>query len=216
MDKKEKLLLDYYYQRFQENCFDEKDVYAFLILIRRQAKGFQSINELADFIAHRDKDKGGIKNYLEDVKYKLSNLGRINATITIKPAFTFKEIKTAINKILMNNGYTKLSDETNNHILLCIISILQDVKILDKGKEIGRLRFGITKKKIMLNGEIEIEHSNRGTVSLVRVVFVVLEAKNCYVQSHNLDDNPHMPNEIIEVINKEGNFDLILKEVAEL
>ncbi|MEB9416022.1 hypothetical protein P4J15_23490 [Bacillus cereus] len=209
MDGKEKLLLDYYFERFQNNRFDEKDVYAFLILIRRQAKGFQSINELADFIAHRDKEKGGIKKYLEDVKYKFENIGKIDAVITIKPAFSFKEIKTAINKILMNNNYEKLNDETINHILLCIISILQDVRILDKGKEIGRLRFGITKKKIMLNGEIEIEYSNGKTTNLVKVVFVVLEANNRYFKSYDLDNNtPYTPDEIIEITNDEGSFNI--------
>lgn len=211
MDQKEANLLNYYYQKFTENNFDEKDVIAFLILIRRHAKGIKSVTELADFIAHRDKDKGGIKDYLADVKYKLDNLGRIDAVLNIKPVFTFNEIRNGINRVLLNNNHQKLKDKTINNIILCVMSLLQDVKLLERDKkkkqerEIGKLKFAISNEKVTLLGEVLIEN---GTSVPVAAQVPVLEINNYYVnvEKHNEHDTPATLKKTIEIINQNGEF----------
>jgi hypothetical protein len=77
VDNKQKQLLEFYYRKFIELTFDEKDVYNFLILIRESVRGIRSIRELGDFIAHREKSKGFIKEYLEENQRILNNLGKL-------------------------------------------------------------------------------------------------------------------------------------------
>src|SRR3954452_8249824 len=100
MDAKEQSLLNYYYAKLMENTFDEKDVYAFLFLIRNQSQEYRCINELADVVAQREKYKGFIKEYLFETRKKFENLGKTKAAIRIEDVFSFKEIKHGINKVL--------------------------------------------------------------------------------------------------------------------
>jgi hypothetical protein len=211
MDKKEKQMIEYYYNKFSTNIFDEKDVFAFLILVRYQAKDIRCLRELGDFIAHRDKDKGFIKTYLEKTKEILDNLGKVNAILKIEPVFSFKEIKNGINRILLNNGFGKLTDETINHIILCIISILQDVKLTEKNKEIGKLFFGISSKRIELMGQIQIVQDG---VEKAKAVFPALSTKNIYYEMKKQDeyDTPYLfEDKIVEVINHEEKFLIITR-----
>jgi hypothetical protein len=202
MDKKEKSLIEYYVSKFLDNTFDEKDVYAFLILIRNQSKGIKCINELADFIAHRDKNKGFIKEYLQKTKYTLDNLGKINTVMEIKEVFTFKEIKNGINKVLVDCGFNKLSNEKINDFITCLISILQHVRIYDNKKEIGRLYFAISKKQIILMGIVKVVQDG---VKKGEAAFPVLTAKNNYIDIQKQDeyDTPYLfKDDVIEVRNQ--------------
>jgi len=55
MDRKEKQLVDYYYKKFSERSFDEKDVYSFLMAVGEHASEIRLIKELADFINFGEK-----------------------------------------------------------------------------------------------------------------------------------------------------------------
>lgn len=46
MDKKEKQLVDYYYGKFSERSFDEKDLYGFLMVVREHSRDQQVIRDL--------------------------------------------------------------------------------------------------------------------------------------------------------------------------
>lgn len=202
MDKKEKQLIDYYYKKFEERTFDEKDVYNFLILVRESARGIKSFRELGDFIAHREKSKGFVKEYLEENERILNNLGKINAVMKIQDVFSFKEIRNGINSLFLKNGYNKLPNETLNDIVLCIISILQDVKILDKDskRQIGKLSFAVSNKKIFLMANIKVQNKGKS----IPVQFQVLSADNIYEEIKPQDefDTPYsFKDEVIEVIN---------------
>ncbi|WP_043982267.1 hypothetical protein [Priestia megaterium] len=210
MDMKEKSLIVHYHNKFSQNTFDEKDVYAFLILIRNQSKGIKCINELADFIAHRDKDRGLIKEYLDLTQQKFNNFGKEDMVIEIKEVFSFKEIKAGVNKILQEIGLEGLSNEKINDLLTCIISILQHVKITDgKGRrEIGKLYFSISNKQISLLGKVKMSYQGE----LIDIVFPVLSVKNNYIklEKQGKQDTPIIfTDDIIEVVNKKGTLEFI-------
>jgi len=67
LDAKEIQLFNFYYNKFVEKSFDEKDLYSFLILVREDAQDIQVIRELGDFITYREKTPG--KDADEIAKY---------------------------------------------------------------------------------------------------------------------------------------------------
>jgi hypothetical protein len=210
MDIKEKSLINYYYDKFLDNTFDEKDVYSFLILIKNRSKGIRCINELADFIAQRDKTKGFIKEYLQETTHKFDNLGKSNAVIKIEDVFSFKEIKNGINNVLVDCQLKGLSNEKINDFITCIISILQHVKITENGRDIGKLFFAISSKQIILMAEVEILQNG---IKKTNAVFPVLTAKNNYIEIKKQDkyDPPYFfEHKIIEVTNHGGKIEITI------
>lgn len=205
LDRKEKQLMDFYYEKFAEKNFDEKDLYTFLILVRESAKDIRCIRELGDFIVHREKSKGYVKDYLEENESVLNNLGKENNTMKIDNIFSFKELRNGFNSLFQKNGYSKLPNETISDFVLCIISLLQDVKIISSKskREIGKLSFGVSSKEIFLMGIIKILNKDR----YVSVMFQVLSVNNIYEEVKPSDkyDTPYLfSDEIIEVFNVSG------------
>ncbi len=206
MDRKENQLMDFYYDKFAKKNFDEKDLYSFLLLVRESAKDIRCIRELGDFIAHREKSKGYvIKDYLEESERVLNNLGKEKNTMKIDNVFSFKEIRNGFNSLFQQIGYSKLPNETINDFVLCIISLLQDVKIISSKskREIGKLSFGVSSKEIFLMGSIKILNKDRYD----SVMFPVLSVDNIYEEVKPSDkyDTPYLfSDEIIEVFNVSG------------
>lgn len=212
MDRKEKQLFDLYYKKFTNRTFDEKDLFNFLVLVRESAKGINCIRELGDFIAHREKSKGFVKNYLEETERILNNLGNENIVMKIDNVFSFKEIRSGFNLLFQKNDYSKIPSDIINDLILCIISLLQDVKIVSgkSKKEIGKLSFGISSNEIFLMGNIKIKN-NQG--KLVEVLFPVLTAKNNYLELGPVDkyNTPRtLHDRVIEVINAEGKMKITI------
>lgn len=194
MDRKAKQLLNHYHQRLIQNSFDEKDIYGLLILIRGLSKSNSPVRELGDFIAHREKDRGYIKKYLLETKNKLDNLGKINTTIVIKPVFTAKEILNDLNNIFILQKLTKINDKVANEIMLCIISLLQDVQIFNGRDVLGKLVIVIKYDVITLFGKIRLKNNS------INVVFPVLEGENT-IFLMPISKEHQSPNGIIEIIN---------------
>lgn len=64
-DIKEELLLRNFKELFEEEIFDENDIIAFYIFVRRhinQGNDFPYIKEMGDTIAHRKRNKGYVKD----------------------------------------------------------------------------------------------------------------------------------------------------------
>lgn len=194
MDRKAKQLLNYYNQRLIQNNFDEKDIYGLLILIRGLSKSNSPVRELGDFIAHREKDRGYIKKYLLETKNKLDNLGKKNTTIVIKTVFTAKEILNDLNNIFTLQKLTEINDKVANEIMLCIISLLQDVQIFNGKDVLGKLVIAMKYDVITLLGEIRLKNKANN------VVFPVLEGENTIFLMQKSKEYK-FPNGIIEIIN---------------
>jgi hypothetical protein len=67
MDSKERLLVDELCRRITQQIFHERDVLALLILLRGHSAAKAPVRELADFIAHREKDLRALQKYVQHV-----------------------------------------------------------------------------------------------------------------------------------------------------
>ncbi|MBT2696065.1 hypothetical protein J7E79_01220 [Bacillus sp. ISL-40] len=209
MDRKERTLINYYYEKLLDNRLDEKDVYAFLILISNKSTGNSCLQELAGFVVSRGTKPGVVTEYLCETRNKFANLGKMNTALKIEEVFSFKEIKNGINHVLVDCGLKGISNEQVNDIIMCVISILQHVKITENGREIGRLFFAIASKQVMLMAEVEIVQNGGGKKT--NVVFPVLTAKNNYASIKKQDkyDAPYFFEEkVIEIINQDGKLEI--------
>jgi len=208
MDTKVKSLMNYYYGKLIENTFDEKDVYAFLQLIRNRNKENRCINELTDFVAQREQYKGFITDYLFETRKKFESLGKTNAVLRIEDVFSFKEMKNSINKALEDWQLKGLTNEKMNDFVSCLISILQQVAIIDNDRVIGKLFFAISNKQIILMAELEVYQN---VFKKTNAVFPILTANNSYLDIKKQDrfDTPYLfADKVVEIISQEGKLEI--------
>jgi hypothetical protein len=213
VDKKEQQLFTHYYNKFSEGSFDEKDFYSFMMLVREGAHGIESVNELADFIAQREQSKGYVSEYLEECKRIITNFSNGVKMKKIEDIFSFKEIRNGFNALFLKSGFEKLPAEIINDFILCIISLLQDVKLVsgNLNKEVGHLSFAVSSKEVFLMGNTKMLSKGR----YVPVTFQVLSAKNSYeaVTPQDKNDTPYLFNEeLIEVVNIAGDIVITFPE----
>lgn len=214
MDKKEIQLVDYYYNKFSERNFDEKDLYSFLIVIKEEASNINVIKELTDFIVHREKNTGYAKDYLEECKEIINNLGKEKVRRKIENIFSFKEIRSGFNALFQQLGFEKLPLDIINDFIICIISLLQSVKIVSGSlnKEIGHLSFAASSKELFLMGNMTILNQGR----YMPITFPVLSVKNIYekISPQDKKDTPYLfDNELIEVINTNNKLAITFPEI---
>ena len=60
-------LLPTYTNGVRSHTFDEREVLALLILLRPYSVAGAPVKELSDFVAHREKDRGSLKTYVQHV-----------------------------------------------------------------------------------------------------------------------------------------------------
>jgi hypothetical protein len=209
MDRKERTFINYYYEKLLDNRMDEKDVYAFLILLSNQSNGNSCLQELAGFVVSRGTKPGVVTEYLCETRNKFANFAKMNTALKIEEVFSFREIKNGINQVLVDFQLKGISNEQVNDIIVCVISILQHVKITENGREIGQLFFAIASKQVMLMAEVEIVQNGGGKKT--NVVFPVLTAKNNYATIKKQDkyDAPYFFEEkVIEITNQDGKMEI--------
>jgi hypothetical protein len=212
MDKKEQSLLKFYYEKLLENTFDEKDLYGFLQVIRNQTKEIRSLQELTDFVMLRDQHQGYVTQYLLETRKKFESLGKTKSAFRIEDVFSFKEIKNGLNKALAAVEIAGLSNEQVNDFVACLISILQQVKIIEDDQEIGKLYFALSNKQIILMAEVEV---TQNLFKKTNAVFPVLTANNSYIDIKKQDryDTPYLfVDKVVEVTNREGKLEMMIPE----
>ncbi|MEH7095192.1 hypothetical protein [Neobacillus vireti] len=212
MDKKEQSLLKFYYEKLLNNTFDEKDLYGFLLGIRYQTKEIRSIQELTDFVLLRDQHQGYVTQSLLETRKKFESLGKTKSAFRIEDVFSFKEIKNGLNKALAAVELAGLSNEQVNDFVACLISILQQVKIIEDDREIGKLYFALSNKQIILMAEVEV---TQNLFKKTNAVFPVLTANNSYLDIKKQDryDTPYLfVDEVVEVTNSAGRLEIIIPE----
>jgi hypothetical protein len=180
MDHKERWQVSRLHNQIEQGVFSEEDIFALLMLLRRHSPKDSSICECADFIAHREKDRGKIFKYIEKTKGILNNIAnnniKVNTILDIKPVFSLAEIKTSLNSCLKRFDLAALSENLINQVLICIISLLQYVRLVKKnGKPIGVLDVAVSKAEIILLGKVYIDSTNG------YVTFPVLVAVNNFM-----------------------------------
>lgn len=204
MDKKERQLFDFYYKNFEDRNFDEKDFLSFLLFVRENAQDNKVVKELGDFVVQRGNNTGHVRSFFEECRQIINNLGK-GKTKKIENMFSFKEIRNGFNALFIEQGYEKLSHDVINDFILCIISLLQNIKLLSgsSNKEVGHLSFAASSKELFLMGNMKVLHKGR----FIPVTFPVLSVRNMYetIKPRDENDTPYLfDDEIIEVINNNG------------
>lgn len=205
MDKKEQQLVNYYYEKFAARNFDEKDLYSFLMLIRTHVKNNETIDQLIDFLIHRENSTGYAQTYLNDCKEIIHNLGKTKVRQKIEPLFSFKDIRNGFNALFQQLHLERLSVETINDMMLCIISLLQGIRIMsdNRKKAIGHLSFAASSKELFLMGNITIFNEGKR----MPITFPVLTVNNRYekITAQDVQDTPYLfDHEMMEVVRIDG------------
>ena len=205
MDKKVQLIVETYYKKFSERNFDEKDLFSFLMFVRKEAEEINVIRELTDFMIQREANTGFVKDYFEESTHIIKNLEKEKNRKKIEDLFSFKEVRNGFNALFVQLGYEKLPSETYNDFMLCIISLLQGIKLVSGNlqKEIGHLSFAASSKEVFLMGNMKTLSKGR----YIPVTFQVLSVKNVYekVTPQDKNDTPYLFGDaIIEVVNLDG------------
>lgn len=162
MDAKEVFLVGAIYDKILAHNYDELDIYVFFMIIREYSR--KPIREIGDLIAHRRKDQGEIQKNLVDILGKDILIDDNVNTDTVyylntDPIFQKNEVSDGINEILFQMGLKRLDDTHIDGILLCVISIFQDIQIISKGKtdKIGELVYFVSKGKHSLGLKFLVE-----------------------------------------------------------
>ena len=175
MDAKEKLLVDGLSRRIIGRTFHERDVLALLILLREHAPTGSPLRELADFIAHREKDRGSLQKYVRHVvAYGEALADGSVAHLKIDPVYTASGFRDSLNTVLDSFSIARLSTESADDVLACTMSLLQDVRVIHEKREIGRLRLVRFDKDLWLCASVKMQPKE------VQVVFPALIVPNRY------------------------------------
>lgn len=213
MDIKHQQLNAYYYKRFTQRNFDEKDVLGFLTVAGNDHR-FEVLFALKELITSRDTDANSVKPYFDRARDIISRLGSGGPKEKIQLLFSFKEIRNGLNHYFTDNGFDKLEIGTVSDVLLCLISLLQGIQIHSgKNRRLsGSLCFGASHKELLLMGTIKTTVRGRS----VPVTFPILAVKNEYenVQKQDDADSPYLfETTIAEIVSNEGKLIVTFPEI---
>jgi hypothetical protein len=153
-DQKEQWLVGQACSTIAAGTFTERDVLTLLILLRRHAPLNSPIREFGDFVAHREKDRGILQEYVSRAQKALR--GETGDTVNL-PVFSVSEIGKALNDLLATFAVGPFDTERVNQIAVCIITLLQTVVVeTPLGQELGGFGVAMSSDHIILMG--------RGTV----------------------------------------------------
>jgi hypothetical protein len=204
VDEKERSLIRAQRDRIAAGTFGEADVFFLLTLLRPVTAAGTAAHEIANFIAHREKDRGAIRDYLWRTKQTLDSLGKVAGILEIKPVFERAGVGTSLNRALESAGVMPLADGQIDQVLVCVISLLQHVRIVNRGGvAIGELVLARTASEVLLLGKVHVQ-------SKVDAVFPVLVAPNHYVPGPPGETPEFLP--LVEATVSAGH--LILSPVA--
>jgi hypothetical protein len=156
LDAKEKALVKEIRSKIIRRNYDEIDILALLILLRRYSSMRAATYEFANFVAHRERNRGSIYDYLIDGKNQvLRALKKPPGRPEFRSVYTATDLKESLNEALSIIGVAHVDSFETNDILLCIICLLQDVRIIDKNDVIV-LQISWTANHIDLHGVVLI------------------------------------------------------------
>ena len=198
MDIKEKFLIEKMHSTICSGNFHELDVLTLLILLRPHVEKKSHIMEFSDFVAHRERDRGLLQEFLKCFQCVLC--GNSN-NLNVKSVVTNKQIRDSFNEVFRKINLPEFSDELANQVTACIISLLQSVKITLPNSQTSNLAVGISSKHIELRGS--------GTVPAGHVVDLpILIAQNCLADASSYPSSCMRPEYVIEAYSKNGRLNL--------
>lgn len=179
MNAKEQLLVGDLYHCIKTHRFHERDVLAFLILLRPHSVASSAVRELSDFVAHREKDRGSLKTYVHHVvTYAEALVTKKAAQLKIGVVHSAAAFRDSLNTTLAKFNLAPLNPDVTDDVFACVMSLLQEVRLFHKGAEIGRLGLGRLKKELWLVGAITMPGPKK-----IPVIFPTLVVPNTYCSS---------------------------------
>lgn len=152
LDAKEKMMISHYSSIFTDYNFDEYDVLGFLIVVRRVIRNnrkYRNILEFADFIAHRERDRGRAYNAM---KQAISNQYAIEdkeKTVKGYNGITEDSWKNEWKK-LFNELDILYSKRLMDEITLCVCSLANGSVYRKNEQSIGKMYVGLDTETIAL------------------------------------------------------------------
>ena len=182
---KEKALVKEIRSEIIRKQYDEIDILGLLILLRRYSSAGSATYEFANFVAHRERDRGVINDYL------VKGIEEVSLALKAKPppggpkygsVYSFHDLKDSLNQALSMIGIATVDSLETNDILLCIMCLLQGVRIVSKKKGvIGKLQLLCSGNHIQLYGSAPFEN--------IFISFPVLHVPN--LQNNRLNEFEH-------------------------
>lgn len=143
MDAKEAALVHQLHQRVVARAFHERDILALLILLREHAPKTSPVRELADFVAHREKDRGSLKTYVHHaVRYGEALVNGTAASLKIEVVHTRDAFRKSLNDVLGHFRLAEFLVELSDDVLACVMSLLQDVRLSTISVKLVALNLG--------------------------------------------------------------------------
>ena len=184
MDAKEAHLIRGLADRIRARRFHERDVLAFLILLRAHARPDSALRELSDFVAHREKDRGALKTYVKHVvDYGVDLRENRQANLQITPVHSPRDFEASVNQALASFNLPAFDRHLTDDLFACVMCLLQGVTLHHGSRPIGGLALGRFRKHIWLCGVVLMPSTD------ARVVFPALIMENTYC-SHSTAFEP--------------------------
>ena len=175
MDAKETHLVADLHELITSRLFHERDILGLLILLREHAADPSPVRELGDFVAHREKDRGALKKYVQHVAAYLEAAAKKKpAQMKIESVHSRAAFRDSLNAVFARFGLPPLAADLTDDVLTCVMSLLQDVRLFHNRKEIGRLGLGRFNSELWLCAAVV--EPTKG----VQVVFPALTVPNRY------------------------------------
>jgi hypothetical protein len=165
LSAKEQQTLGTLHERLTGGSYSEIDVSALLVLLRERSRG-GAILELANSIAHSERNSGEFFQRIKANQHLLNNLGKASCESFYK----------SLTKTLSEFGLSALPRETTDAMFLCGLSLLQGSSVKG-GKTFGELSLSLTQSEFQLMATVPIDHKGKQ----VRASFILATVTNRWI-----------------------------------
>jgi hypothetical protein len=169
MDRKAKQVLDELHTKISVGSFSELDVYLLLVILRECVDKNDLICELADFVAHRRRDRGAVHKKITELQEKIQS--HVSGTLAHPTRIQVDSICTAgyfrerLNDAFKDQDLSSVDEKTSANVLACIISLFQDIAVRIEYNRTAQLVAWVIKGQIQLNGEFHIK-KDKGWITI--------------------------------------------------
>jgi hypothetical protein len=169
-DRKGRELVQYYRDRVAADVFNERDVAALLIGLRTEYADNPVVFELGSFLAHRRRTKGHFHRFFASgIRASQSEAG-LRLGMDAEPLYSETDIANSINKALQRLSIDPIGSEVVSALVLCLISLLQDVTFEDRddSRELGRLFLAFSHEEVFAIAAIRVGETTEQIVPALR------------------------------------------------
>ncbi len=169
-DRKEREIAEHYRSLIARELFDERHVAFLFITLRNALSANEVLFELGSFVAHRRRTKGTFHRFFEAGVYASRTEHGLRVGMNAQPIYSIDEILGAINQALTSLEIDALPHSVGEGVVLCLISLLQDVTFADRNnQELGRIFFAFNAAEIFAMAAVRVAEKAEQLVPVLRV-----------------------------------------------